>query len=83
MTREDWCRLTDVKGRLEYEGKFVSFPDKAPIATDELTIDPIKTREHKLWVGDALVPLVYLRNGKILVPAARYDDAAHLLERLR
>jgi len=42
----------------------------------------MKTRDNKVWVGRALVPLVYLENGDILIPAAKFEDGVRLLQRL-
>jgi hypothetical protein len=52
---------------------------KRLIPADQLKIDAIMTREHKIWVGEALVPLVYLKNGEILIPATKYQEGARAL----
>ena len=43
-----------------------------PKANRELQIDASESVDNKVWVGNILVPVVYLKNGKILVPAQRY-----------
>jgi hypothetical protein len=77
------CKLSDVDGNTEYEGEFVPFGDKTPVPADELKIDPEKTSDNKLWIGSALVPLVVLQNGKILVPAGKYEEGVRLLQQRR
>ena len=79
----DRCKLSDVDGNTEYEGEFVPFGDKTPIPADELKIDPEKTSDNKVWIGSALVPLVVLENGKVLIPASKYEEGARLLQQRR
>lgn len=80
QTGHNRCTLSGVDGNAEYEGEFVPYGRKPAIPADQLRIDPIKTREHKVWVGEALVPLVYLDNGEVLVPASKYEEATQFLE---
>lgn len=75
----DVCKLSDISGGTEYEGEFIRYSDRGTVSNRELQIDPKRTAENKVWVGGALVPLVYLHDGAILVPASAYDEAAHLL----
>jgi len=77
----DRCRLSQVDGTTEYEGEFVPYGRKPPLQTDQLRINAEKTREQKVWVGGALVPLVYVDNGEILIPADNYEAGARMLER--
>ena len=52
-----------------------------PLQSQQLKIVPAKTeRAKKMWIGKALVPLVYLENGVVLIPDARYEDGKRLLE---
>lgn len=81
--RLDYCRLSSIDGQTEYEGQFVPYGSKNLIPAIALGIDPAKTREHKVWVGQALVPLVYLKNGEILVPASKREEATRLLDDLK
>jgi hypothetical protein len=76
----DRCKLDDVDGKTEYEGEFVPYRDKGPLPANELKIDPEKTADNKVWIGNALVPLVFLKNGKVLIPAVEYDQGVRLLE---
>ena len=77
------CRLSDVDGNTEYEGEFVPYGDKGSVPADQLKIDPEKTRDNKVWIGSALVPLVFLQNGRVLIPANKYQEGARLLEQLK
>src|SRR3954471_1801267 len=77
------CKLSDVDGNTEYEGEFIPYGDKSPVNADELKIDTEKTRDNKVWVGSALVPLVFLQNGKVLIPASKYEEGARLLQQRR
>lgn len=77
------CKLSDIHGRTEYEGEFISSDGKGPVSVDQLKINAEKTQDNKMWVGDALVPLVFLQNGRVLIPAAKYDEGMRLLEQTR
>jgi hypothetical protein len=77
------CRLSDVDGNTEYDGEFVPYGDKGSVPADQLKIDPEKTRDNKVWIGSALVPLVFLQNGRVLIPANKYQEGARLLEQLK
>ena len=74
------CQLNNIDGTLEYKGEFIGYRGKNPIASSELKIDSGKTRDDKVWVGEALVPLVYLDSGDILVPVTKYDESVRLLQ---
>jgi hypothetical protein len=76
---DDYCKLTDIDGRSLYEGDYILYGNRGTVNGGELQIDPSQTAEKKVWIGDTPVPLIYLRNGKILVPAVAYDDATRLL----
>lgn len=54
--------------------------DKGFLPADQLKIDPEKTRDNKVWIGSALVPLVFLQDGKVLIPSSKYEEGARLLE---
>jgi hypothetical protein len=77
------CMLSGVDGKTEYEGQFAPYNHDATISNDQLRIDAIKTREHKVWIGEALVPLVYLENGQVLIPASKYEEGTRLLNQLK
>src|ERR1700726_4068247 len=48
------CQLNDIDGKLEYKGEFVRYGAKGPIPASVLKINSIKTRDDKVWVGEAL-----------------------------
>ena len=74
------CKLTDIDGNTEYEGEFVPYDDKGPVPEGELNIETEKTRDNKVWIGSALVPLVFLENGRVLLPASQYQESRRLLK---
>jgi hypothetical protein len=55
LQQRPWCTLSDVDGTLKYEGGFLPYVEGESLG--KLEIDAEKTREEKIWVGDALVPL--------------------------
>jgi len=77
------CKLSGIDGDLEYEGEFIPYGQKGPVPANQLKIDSEKTTEHHVWVGQASVPLVYLENGQVLIPASEYDEGVRLLEKLK
>lgn len=81
----DHCSLSDINGNAEYQGDFLRYGDKRSLTQDELQIDSEKTAdiETKLWNGNVFVPIVFLRNGEILIPANLYEDGVRLLQRGR
>jgi len=76
----DYCKLSDINGRTEYEGEFIRYGDRGTVSNGELQIDPLESAEKKIWVGNIPFPLIYLKNGEILVPASEYDQAARSLK---
>jgi hypothetical protein len=78
-TQHIFCQLNNIDGTLEYKGEFLCYGEKRSIPRG-LRIDPEKTREDAVWVGDALVPLVCLRTGDILVPVVKYNESVRLLQ---
>jgi hypothetical protein len=79
----DRCKLSDVHGNPEYEGEFVLYGDKGSVPADQLNIDPEKTSDNKVWVGSELVPLMFLQNGKVLIPASKYEEGARLIQQVK
>ena len=73
------CQLNKIDGTFEYKGEFAEYREKRLIPPGELKIDSEKTCDDHVWVGDALVPLVYLQSGDVLVPAMKYDESVRLL----
>lgn len=80
------CTLSDINGKTEYEGEFLSSDGGGPLPSNQLKIDANKTQNNKVWVGralGALVPLVYLENGKVLIPASKFEEGMRLLKQMR
>lgn len=71
----DYCRVTDAKGIVVYQGSFVLSRTASAATDDQLNIAPANTRF--LWVNGpvegAPVPVIPLGNGDLLVPAADRD----------
>jgi hypothetical protein len=76
---QDICELNNLDGSLQYKEEFLSYSHRGPVAQSALQIDTSKTGSKKLWIGQALVPLAYLQNGEILVPASNYDEGVRLV----
>lgn len=76
----DYCRLSDLHGDTEYDGEFITYRTRIAVPETQMTIDPEKSTDHKVWVGNTLVPLVYLKNGTILIPKENYKAGVRTLE---
>jgi hypothetical protein len=74
-----WCTVSEIDGATKYEGEFIPYHVGTIIAPDSLKIDPLKSRELGVWIDHKNVPLVYLKNGEILIPASKYDEGRQLL----
>ena len=76
----DWCRLTDAKGTVVYQGAFMPISAGTPLPDDQLRVATLSKGQS--WVnGPAAggpVPVISLANGALLVPA---DDRDALLDR--
>ncbi len=76
----DWCRVTDQKGVVVYQGDFLPVSTTAPLPDNQLAVAPVNPK--KIWVHgpveDGPVPAIPLMNGGVLVPAS---DRYALLER--
>jgi hypothetical protein len=80
------CRLTEMDGRIEYEGIFVADTGRNPVSALNLNILSEQTSQSvNLWVraDDRLVPLVFLKDGTVLIPKDAYQDGMANLEHLR
>jgi hypothetical protein len=75
-----WCTLSEIDGATKYEGEFIPYQKGVIVASDVLKIDPIKSRELGVWIDHKNVPLVFLENGEILIPASKYDEGRRLLD---
>ena len=77
------CRVTRLDGSLLHEGIFVPYGGQTSIPTRELEIDPTASRREAVWVEGKFVPVVYLRNGSILIPKESYQAGKKRLDELR
>jgi hypothetical protein len=71
----NWCRVTDARGMVVYEGFYLPVNSSVPAQQSELKI--AVNSVSKLWVRgpaeEAPVPVIRLENGKLLVPLADRD----------
>ena len=56
---------------------------RGSVPSDQLKIDAEKTGDKNVWIGTELVPLVFLQNGKVLIPATKYEEGVRLLQRIK
>jgi hypothetical protein len=80
------CRLTEMDGTRAFEGIYLADTSRTMVPQSELHILSEKTSQSvDLWVrvNSKLVPLVFLQNGKVLVPSDAYQDGMEKLEHLR
>jgi hypothetical protein len=76
----DFCRVTDQRGTVVYQGDFLPLHSSEPVAAEDLEVAQMDA--DRLWVqGPAEkgpVPVIPLANGTLLVPA---DDNEALADR--
>jgi hypothetical protein len=80
------CKLTEMDGRVVYEGVFVSDTGRNPVPASDLDILSEQTSQSvNLWVraSGQLVPLVFLKDGTVLIPKVAYHDGIANLKHLR
>jgi hypothetical protein len=73
-------------GRLAYEGVFLVDQGSNPVASSDLRILSEQTSQSTdLWVRvpDQPVPLVFLRDGRVLIPKDAYQEGLAKLAQLR
>jgi hypothetical protein len=92
---QDVCRVVAMDGVLIYQGIFMPYLAKTPLHDDQLTIDANLTNlaQERVEVNPAtagsgerginFVPLVYLRDGDVLIPEQSYAEGAKKLSELR
>jgi hypothetical protein len=77
------CRLTEMDGTLAYEGVFLANTGQTPVAPSDLKILSEQTSQRlDLWVrvkGQPL-PLVFLRDGNVLIPKEAYREGMAKLD---
>lgn len=79
------CRLTDMNGTVLYEGVFLVDAGENPVPQPDLKIEGEPTSQTN-WVplgGMLAAPLVFLKNGTVLIPKDAYRDGMAKLEHLR
>jgi hypothetical protein len=68
----DWCRVTDQKGMVVYQGNFLPLNSTQPYRDEEMTVASVNPK--KMWVKGPVeelpVPVIPLTSGGVLVPAA-------------
>jgi hypothetical protein len=73
---DNWCRVTDQRGMVVYQGGFLPVGSPVPVPENQLKI--AETAPDKMWVEGPFeagpVPVIPLRNGQVLVPET--DQAA-------
>jgi len=78
----DRCKLTNEKGKVEFEDTFLSYGSKTPIPKSDLILDTRRTGH--LWSGTyekgTRYPIVFLQNGEILLPRSEYEKAKGTVE---
>lgn len=83
----DWCQVADVRGKLTYEGEFLSYKTGSPVRDTEVLIDQKTTNknwpERGEWLANELVPLVYLQSGDVLIPKAAFEKGKKSLDTQR
>jgi hypothetical protein len=79
------CKLTEMDGTPGYEGIFLANTGKHPVSESDLRIEGEPTSDVTNWVrlgGLRGAPLVFLRNGTVLIPKDAYQDGLAKLEQL-
>lgn len=80
------CRLTEMDGKVTYEGVFLADTGRNPIPSPDLKILGEQTSQSTdLWVRSQgrFVPLVFLKDGTVLIPKDAYQDGMAKLKHLR
>jgi hypothetical protein len=88
----DRCRVTQVDGSFKYEGTYLPYQSHTPIPQNELLIDSdaMNRGQEQVNVGASIddpsmsdyrvVPLVYLRDGEVLIPERAYKRGKEQLD---
>ncbi len=80
------CRLTEMDGTRSFEGTFLADASRAVVPQSELEILSEQTSQNvHLWVrvNGEPAPLVFLRNGKVLIPSGAYQEGMANLQHFR
>ena len=74
----NWCRVTDARGDVVYEGDYLPLHGQAPLPLEKIELS--RADPDKLWITGPVeggpVPVFPLANGNVLVPAADRDALA-------
>ena len=78
----DCCKLTDERGKLEFQDVFLPYEGQSALPEDKLVFDTRRTGH--LWTGSyekgTRIPIVYLTNGEILLPRSEYEKAKQIVD---
>lgn len=80
------CKLTEMDGMPAFEGLFLANTGRRPVPRVDLKIDVEPTSDTTHWIRlDGLrgAPLVFLRDGTVLIPKDRYQEGTATLQHLR
>jgi hypothetical protein len=80
------CKLTEMEGTPEYEGVFLANAGTTVIPQSDLKIEIEPTSNSDNWVRfDRLrgAPLIFLKNGSVLIPKDAYSQGLARLNYLR
>ena len=78
----DRCRYTDEKGTVYFEDFVLPYEGISPVPEKELIIDPVRTSSFHYGVTDKDLrfPLIFLRNGEILLPQSDYEWGKQIVD---
>jgi hypothetical protein len=80
------CRLTEMDGTRGYEGIFLADTGRNPVPESDLKIEAEPTSDVTHWVslgGLRGAPLVFLKDGTVLIPKDAYQEGMAKLGHLR
>jgi hypothetical protein len=85
-----------VNGRLIYQGSFLPYEGEVPVPEGQLLIDPETTSQngpelvsvaektgHSSHAAEVSIPLLFLRDGNVLIPANAYEKGRARLDEKR
>jgi hypothetical protein len=82
LEHSDRCKMTDEKGKLEFEDVFLPYEGHFPLPQDKLVFDTRRTGH--VWTGSGekgtRIPIVYLTDGEILLPRSEYEKAKQTVD---
>jgi hypothetical protein len=80
------CRLTEMDGTPGYQGIFLTDIGRNPVPESDLKIESEPTSDVTHWVrlgGLRGAPLVFLKDGTVLIPKDAYQEGMAKLKHLR